>query len=128
MRTRSMLVVAAVLALMLMPACASVPQGGLNVTPVTNRDSQYAVWYHEVEQCSGKKGDFQSVTFYVTTDHLHLGHTFDGYWEPGSIVLRRPWEEESAKHEMMHDVLKTTQHPREYFNGKCGDLTRGEAI
>ena len=105
--------------------CATLVQSP-HVARFTDRDSTYLQWYRELERCSGIKGDFYRITFYTTTDHLRLGHTFDGYWEPGSIVLRKPWEREAVLHEMMHDLLQTNQHPRQFFNGRCGDLTRGE--
>jgi hypothetical protein len=92
--------------------------------------AKYAMWYAEVERCSGKMGDFSGVTFYVSKAHLHNNRTFDGYWEQESrsIVLRNDWDESAGKHEMMHDILRNTQHPIHFFNGVCGDLTRGEVF
>lgn len=117
---------------LLTSACASLPRGAgtPHVTPILDAEhiTKYKSWYVEVEQCSGLSGDFNTLNFYTTTDHLRLNRTFDGYWEPGSIVVRHTWEEEAVKHEMMHDLLHTNQHPREYFKGKCGDLMRGEVI
>lgn len=109
-------------------ACSSMGNT-LHVEPI-NRDSQYRKWYRELEECSGLHGDYDRLTFYTTTDHLHNGHTFDAYWEreSGSIVLRKPWERESVMHEMMHDLTQSTRHDPTYFNGRCGNLTRGEAI
>jgi hypothetical protein len=101
-----------------------------NVKPVEGRDAQYKQWYQDLEKCSGLKGDFNRLSFYTTTDHLHNGRTFDGYWEQqsNSIVLRKPWEREAVQHEMMHDLLQSTDHPLKYFKGVCGDLSRGEAF
>ena len=92
--------------------------------------AKYAIWYAEVERCSVVQGDFSGVTFYISKAHLHNNRTFDGYWEQASrsIVLRTDWDEIAAKHEIMHDLLRTTQHPLYYFKGRCGDLSRGEAI
>jgi hypothetical protein len=119
-----------VVMMVLASACASLPRMAEtpNVTPIVDAEhmAKYASWYSEVEKCSGLQGDFQALNFYTTTDHLHLNRTFDGYWEPGSIVVRHVWEEEAVKHEMMHDLLHTNKHPREFFQDKCGDLMRGE--
>lgn len=72
--------------LVLGSACASLAQS----VPAPERpnvsiveDPRYEVWYHELEKCSGLKGDFHRLTIYETHDRLRLGRTFDGYWEPG---------------------------------------------
>lgn len=116
-----------ILVAMLLSTTTAIAQ---DVRPVEGREAQYRQWYQELEKCSGLKGDFNRLNFYVTTDHLHNGRTFDGYWEQqsNSIVLRKPWERESVQHEMMHDLLQSTSHPLHYFKGVCGDLSRGEAL
>lgn len=100
------------------------------ISPIVDRDREYAVLYHELEQCSGIQGDFRRVTFYVSTEHTHNGRTFDGYYEleSRSIVLRKPYEREAVAHEIMHNLTGSNTHPAKYFNGVCGDLTRGEVF
>lgn len=100
------------------------------ISPIVDRDRDYSALYHELEVCSGITGDFKRVTFYVSTEHLHNGRTFDGYYEPESrsIVLRKPYEREAIAHEIMHDLTGSSKHPAKYFNGQCGDLTRGEVF
>lgn len=130
MKTKLLLVVALL-------GCATAPQAQQLASAPTARvaetpsvsiieDPKYEQWYHELEKCSGLKGDFNRLTIYETHDRLHLGRTFDGYWEPGSIVVRHRWEKVAVQHEMMHDLTNSNRHPRSYFKGACGDLMRGE--
>lgn len=109
-------------------ACASVrtqptPQP-LTAPPI------YAEWYRQLEQCSGIKGDFKAVDFYVATNTFHNGHHFNGYWQLGSIVLAPNKLNDRAivQHEMMHDITQSPVHKRTFFKGVCGDISTGEEL
>jgi hypothetical protein len=106
-------------------ADATVP-GGPHLTIV--EDPKYEAWYRELEQCSGLKGDFHGLTIYESKDKYRLARTFDGYWEPNSVVVRNRWDKMAVQHEMMHDLTGSNKHPARYFQGRCGDLMRGEVI
>ena len=111
---------------LVLAACAPFPEPRL--VPTLFPPDEYATWYRELELCSGLKGDFGGIAFYTTTANEHQGHHFDGYWQAGGIVLNRHklGDKELILHEMMHDLTRSGAHPREYFKGKCGDLSLGD--
>ena len=92
--------------------------------------AQYRVWWAELEECSGLRGDFDAVSFYIrprTEEFTVDGANYWGYWTPGSnsITLAERWAmtEKLVKHEEMHALLQDVAHPVAYFDGACGNLT-----
>jgi hypothetical protein len=90
--------------------------------------AEWETWYHQLEACSGKKGDWGGLAIYITPSHYRFGHHFDGYWQEGGIVINDHFvkDKELVEHEMMHDLIKSDAHPREFFKSRCGDLSLGE--
>jgi hypothetical protein len=85
----------------------------------------FAQMWSEVEQCSGLRGDFSAVQFYVVPHFSSKEGVVKGQWyRPHRIVLAATWKnhEPTIKHEMMHDLLQDSGHPPHYFNGVCGNL------
>lgn len=117
------------LLIVLLTACATLNQPPAQPTPLT-APGIYASWYHQLEQCSGIKGDFKAVDFYVAQVNFHNGHHFNGYWEPGSIVLvaAKLNDRATVMHEMMHDITRSPVHKRRYFAQVCGDISTGEVL
>jgi hypothetical protein len=90
----------------------------------------YGTWWHEVEQCSGKTGDFNAVSWYYVpgqyTFSSGTGADLVAVWLPSrnAIVLAEFAREDSlvVTHEELHAILRRTDHPAEYFVQKCGNL------
>lgn len=88
-------------------------------------NSAFAQMWSEVEQCSGLRGDFSAVRFYVVPHFSSEQGVVKGQWyRPHRIVLAVSWKNHppTIKHEMMHDLLQDSEHPPHYFNGVCGNL------
>ena len=104
----------------------SLPSGALRLSP----PAIYETWWHEVEQCSGKTGDFAAVSWYYVPgpDNFSVGANPDivGVWQPlhNSITLAETfWEIPLVvRHEELHAILQRTDHPPEYFVQKCGSI------
>ena len=94
----------------------------LDPTPDT-----YQGWWHEVEACSGKLGDFNAISWYYVpnVNWFTVGSdaTVIGYWQPSrhSITLAGLSVNDAylVRHEALHVILNTVQHPPEYFEQKC---------
>lgn len=92
--------------------------------------AQFAVWWGVTEACSGLRGDFQMVRWYVVPDQELIvgGVRYDGYtWTDGSprIVVAQGMLDgagELIRHEMLHALLQHGGHPRQYFTERCGDI------
>jgi len=90
----------------------------------------YETWWHEVEQCSGKTGDFAAVSWYYVPGSAGFpsesGADVVGVWQPSrnAITLAEFARENSfvVAHEELHAILQTTDHPVEYFVQKCGNV------
>jgi len=90
----------------------------------------YETWWHEVEQCSGKTGDFAAISWYYVPGlaGFRVGSSPDlvGIWQPQyhSITLAQYAREDSTvvTHEELHAILNRSDHPAEYFVQKCGSL------
>ena len=90
----------------------------------------YETWWHEVEQCSGKTGDFAAISWYYVPGQgsFAVGSNPDvaGVWQPShhSITLAQfVWENASVvRHEELHAILQRADHPPEYFQDKCGSI------
>jgi len=90
----------------------------------------YETWWHEVELCSGKTGDFAAVSWYYVPGPAGFtsgsGADLAGVWQPSrnAITLAEYAREDSlvVTHEELHAILHRTDHPAEYFVQKCGNL------
>lgn len=104
----------------------AMPDGAVPFVPDR---SQYVVWWREVEACSGLRGDYDNVAFYIVPGaySIEIGDSGAlGLWlENGNrIVLpeREALNAGNVRHEMLHSLLKLPGHPAAYFNGVCDAL------
>jgi hypothetical protein len=93
----------------------------------------YQTWWHEVEACSGKTGNFNAIAWY----YIPNVHWFDvgstptvlGFWQPSrhSITLAGLQINNAylVRHEALHVILNTVDHPPEYFEQKCASAVIG---
>jgi hypothetical protein len=90
----------------------------------------YSVWWDEIEGCSGETADFAAVTWYYVPGEggFQAGASADvvGVWQPmrNSITLAE-WVIDNplvVRHEMLHAILRRTDHPPKYFVDACGIL------
>jgi hypothetical protein len=91
-------------------------------------DNAEQLW-NEVEACSGLKGDFSAVHWFVAPDGIKLhGKWISAFWrrEGNAIVISPPYLHDTItiKHEEMHALLRGgVDHPHQYFvDGPCGNL------
>jgi hypothetical protein len=104
----------------------SLPSGAVPLNP----PAIYETWWHEVEQCSGKTGDFAAISWYYVPGQgdFTVGSNPDivGVWQAShhSITLAQSvWENaEVVRHEELHAILQRGDHPAEYFVQKCGSI------
>lgn len=129
MRIKSIVFIA-----LLTGACASatdpisepLPAGALPMV----RPEILLLWWHEVEQCSGKTGDFTAISWYWVPGIGGFPFGSDpnvvGLWQEqhNSITLAQFVRENPlvVRHEELHAILRRNDHPPEYFVEKCGDL------
>lgn len=95
-----------------------------NAEPL-QRPPRYLDLWEEVERCSGKSGDISRIRW------LHLpnessfryhGRTYSGYWWPTRQILlagNHTGNDHLVRHEMLHDLLNTGNHPARYFSERC---------
>jgi hypothetical protein len=90
----------------------------------------YSVYWNEIEQCSGETADFAAVKFYYVPGDggFPVGTSADvvGVWQPqtNSITLAEYVKDNPlvVRHEMLHAILKRTDHPAQYFADYCAVL------
>lgn len=86
----------------------------------------YATDWARLEACSGLKGDFNSVAWYVSPQIAVRDSTYRGAYLPKNhaiILLDNAVNiARIVDHEEMHALLRGGGHPLQYFNGVCGDL------
>lgn len=88
----------------------------------------YETWWHEVESCSGKTGDFAAISWYYVPGSggfgVGSGAELVGIWQPQhhSITLADYVRQDGmvVRHEMLHAILQRADHPGDYFVQKCG--------
>ena len=89
--------------------------------------AQWRVWWEVLEDCSGRRGRFDDVTWFKAP----FGEiTFEGrvayamwYADGNKIALSRDLEtDELVRHEMLHAVLQDGSHSDDYFLRRCGDV------
>ena len=89
---------------------------------------QFRVWWEVVEACSGRRAPFDAVSwFQVPVGELAIrGETAAGAWFVfgNRIAIVNTWLTGGGlvRHEMLHAILETGDHPKEYFQQKCADV------
>lgn len=90
---------------------------------------QYRAWWSATEACSGLRGSFESIQWYIVPDSLTFTTESGekvGLWSESSagtrIILAGAYanHELVVRHEMLHALLDREGHPAEYFQAKCG--------
>jgi hypothetical protein len=97
------------------------PSGAVEVNP----PPVYSTWWNQMQQCSGRSGDFSSVRWFLVPSVGSLqGHPAAYYLGTNSIVLAEDYKEvaEVVRHEELHAILQDASHPSEFFVDKCGSL------
>lgn len=87
---------------------------------------EYRIWYAELEACSGLKGNYDALVLRTAQKIEVAGETYSGYWERPhriTILVGMTYKKALVDHEFMHDLLQSPDHPAQFFNGNCGDLT-----
>ena len=89
----------------------------------------YSTWWNMTQECSAQSGSFGAVTWYKTDQDLHdprNGDELTGYWSSADnrIVLKtgEMLDGSLVRHEMLHAILKRTDHPAQYFADQCAAL------
>ena len=83
-----------------------------------------------MEVCSGRTGDFDAISWYYVPNALVFTGgskpNVIGYWQPyhDSITLAGLSMNEAylVRHEALHAILRTPDHPPQYYVEKCGTL------
>jgi hypothetical protein len=88
---------------------------------------QYALWWRLAERCSGASGDMGAISWYVVPDATDLGsaNVLGMYYSAGHrIVLAGRFAQSGplVRHEMLHALVTTGEHPSEYFQRRCGGI------
>ena len=94
--------------------------------------AKYALWWKQVEACSGRRGDLALMRWYRPRDGspiFPLKENVSGYWwsEGNRIAVRNPDDGRVVRHEMLHALLHDGEHPLEMFAGKCDGIVAYEA-
>lgn len=91
--------------------------------------AEYRAWWTETESCSGLKGNFNQISWYVVPDSLTFTTSTGekvGLWSESSAGVRiiiagaYSHHELVVRHEMLHALLDREGHPSEYFQNRCG--------
>jgi len=112
-------------------SCESTLEPALPVGAVPfDPPADYGVWWNEVEACSGLKGDFRSVQWYEMPGSTAFEYggvrNIQGRWSPqgNTITLAERLMSDSmlVRHEELHALLHSGEHPALYFGTRCGAL------
>jgi hypothetical protein len=103
------------------------PAGAALLDPAPD---SYRTWWQEVEACSGRTGNFDAISWYYVPNvgvfPVGTNPNVDGYWQPyhHSITLAgfKIYDALLVRHEALHAILNTVDHPAEYFVQKCGSI------
>ncbi len=107
------------------------PDGARQFVP----EAVFADWWREMELCSGQTAEYAAVKWYAVpgedpfTVSTHRGPVV-GYWDPGSnrIVVLQYLPNRRApviRHEALHAIIRRVDHPKEYFEVRCGAVING---
>ena len=90
--------------------------------------AQYREWWEATKRCSGLNGRFSRIRWYrmipagpIPTEHgPKVGLWFEGVFH-SRILLASEYvsSELVVRHEMLHELLGTGDHPPEYFERRC---------
>lgn len=89
--------------------------------------AQYASWWGDVQNCSGKQGNMNRIYWFQVPDanFIYRGKAFDAYWwSTHWVLIAEPYVQDAGivRHEMLHDLLNRGDHPKEYFQQKCAGV------
>jgi hypothetical protein len=90
----------------------------------------FETWWHEVEQCSGKTGDYAAISWYYVPGAGTFAVGSDpevvGLWQASnnSITVAQAVREYApvVRHEELHAILQRADHPSEYFQDRCSSI------
>jgi hypothetical protein len=89
----------------------------------------YARWWAMTEACSALSAPLASIVWYdapKVDNPAAASEPITGYWSMASnrIVIREDAVLEGGvvRHEMLHALLKSGGHPRQFFLGKCAGV------
>ncbi len=109
----------------------SLPPNAFEFTP----EPVYRAWWAQIEQCAGRGSDFDAVRWYAVPGEVPFrvpthSRPVYGYWDAvaNHVVLLQYLPNRRApiiRHEALHAIIKRTDHPREYFVQRCGDVIDG---
>lgn len=107
------------------------PDGAREFTP----EPVFRQWWGEMEVCSGERGSFDAVRWYVVSGEIPFAvkgvpYPVVGYWDPKNnrIVLLEYLPNQRApviRHEALHAIIRRTDHPALYFAERCGATIGG---
>ncbi len=81
----------------------------------------YATWWAELEQCAHRSANLERIRFWKVKGEEFAcpnGPTCAGRWQsPHHVYIAERWIDNPSlvKHEMLHDLLNTGEHPPEIF-------------
>lgn len=94
--------------------------------------ASFATLWHETEACSGIVADMDRVTWFAAPTLTVGGQKAAGYtnWRAHYISLADPLvalveqgdtiAAKSVRHEILHDLIRQSGHPVEFFIERCG--------
>jgi hypothetical protein len=101
------------------------PDGAVPLVPIP---AEYALWWSVAERCSGVRGDFRAVRWYVVPDARTIPGTDEAigsYIESGRRIVLAKGQERNGflvRHEMLHALWRRGGHPRRLFLEQCGGI------
>ncbi len=110
----------AVLSILSMVGCRFEPTGAAAWEP----PAVYQTWFADTEACSGVRGDFERIDWYVVPGHSFPcpGGECAGHWTSNhAIYIAEDWaaNEMVVRHEILHDLLGRSGHPDPPFGSPC---------
>ena len=92
--------------------------------------SVYREWWTLTEECSGRQGSYDAISWWVLPNAVTLPGT-DGlnaaWFDNGNRIIIAGGAEgieagDLVRHEMLHALLRNGSHPRDMFVQKCGGV------
>jgi len=101
----------------------------IGAVPYAPNPESVAIWWRQVEECSGMRGDLSKINFYIVPDATTFqweSRAVIGLWmeRDRRIVLAADFafRERNVRHEMLHALIRLPGHPREFFLQRCGGI------